>query len=118
MPGETGVTVVTTLVCFLFCTRGCGRIGRPAFPAPSDVQWVEVHWQNSGESRRENANLYLDNLRHCEERKRRSNPFFLVALWIASLALAMTAELTRHILAVITRHRVSPVASPMTGSSG
>ena len=36
MPGETGVTVVTTLVCFvLFRTRGRGRIGRPAFPAPS-----------------------------------------------------------------------------------
>jgi hypothetical protein len=38
MPGETGVTVVTLLVCFvLFCTRGCGRIERPAFPAPSDL---------------------------------------------------------------------------------
>jgi hypothetical protein len=36
MPGETGVTVVTMLVCFiLFCTRGCGCIERPAFPAPS-----------------------------------------------------------------------------------
>src|SRR5260370_37832000 len=37
MPGETGVTVVTMLVCFvLFRTRGCGCIERPAFPAPSD----------------------------------------------------------------------------------
>src|SRR5215212_11484734 len=36
MPGVSGVTVVTTLVCFLFCMRGCGRIERPAFPAPSD----------------------------------------------------------------------------------
>src|SRR6266480_6727790 len=37
MPGETGVTVVTMLVCFvLFRTRGCGRIKRPAFPAPSE----------------------------------------------------------------------------------
>src|SRR3981081_4904817 len=35
MPGNPGVTVVTTLVCFLLCTRGCGRIRRPAFPAPS-----------------------------------------------------------------------------------
>jgi hypothetical protein len=35
--------------------------------------------------------------RHCEERKRRSNPFFLYAAkWIASLALAMTAGLFRH----------------------
>ena len=32
----SGVTVVTTLVCFvLFRTRGCGCIGHPAFPAPS-----------------------------------------------------------------------------------
>src|SRR5881397_436811 len=36
MPGRSGVTVVTMLVCFiLFRTRGCGRVGRPAFPAPS-----------------------------------------------------------------------------------
>src|SRR5207248_7767603 len=35
----SGVTVVTTLVCFvLFCTRGFGCIGRPAFPAPSEFQ--------------------------------------------------------------------------------
>src|SRR5436190_19876391 len=33
----SGVTVVTTLVCFvLFRTRGCGCIVHPAFPAPSD----------------------------------------------------------------------------------
>ncbi len=32
----SGVTVVTTLVCFsFFRTRGCGCIGHPAFPAPS-----------------------------------------------------------------------------------
>src|SRR3981081_3027203 len=36
MPGNPGVTVVTTLVCFLLCTRGCGRIRRPAFPPPSE----------------------------------------------------------------------------------
>jgi hypothetical protein len=35
MPGRSGVTVVTTLVRFLFCVRGCGCIERPAFPAPS-----------------------------------------------------------------------------------
>src|SRR6266436_6302445 len=39
MPGRSGVTVVTMLVCFvLFRTRGCGCIVRPAFPAPSDFQ--------------------------------------------------------------------------------
>jgi hypothetical protein len=31
MPGRSGVTVVTTLVCFLLCTRGCGCIG-PGIP--------------------------------------------------------------------------------------
>jgi len=42
--------------------------------------------------RRENAEVCLDDERHCEERKFRSNPFFLCAAkWIASLALAMTA---------------------------
>ena len=43
MPGDAGVTVVTMLVCFVFYrTRGCGRNGRPAFPAPSDVQGQEL----------------------------------------------------------------------------
>jgi len=35
MPGVSGVTVVTNLRAFYLCTQGCGRIGRPAFPAPS-----------------------------------------------------------------------------------
>src|ERR1700686_169473 len=36
MPGYSGGPVVTMLVCFiLFRTRGCGCIGRPAFPTPS-----------------------------------------------------------------------------------
>src|ERR1035437_6899276 len=34
MPGESGVTVVTDSRVF-YTTRGCGRIGRPAFPTPS-----------------------------------------------------------------------------------
>src|SRR5665213_423885 len=36
MPGVSGVTVVTCLRAFYFCTQGCGRVERPAFPAPSD----------------------------------------------------------------------------------
>src|SRR5258705_7182700 len=48
MPGRSGVTVVTTLVCFLHCTRGCGRIERPAFPAPSDLQKAGNSGQNFG----------------------------------------------------------------------
>ena len=38
MPDDLGVTVVTNSYAFLFCMRGCGRIERPAFPAPSEFQ--------------------------------------------------------------------------------
>src|SRR3977135_4293588 len=34
MPGLTGELVVTTLVCFLLCTRGCGCIGARHSPRP------------------------------------------------------------------------------------
>src|SRR5712672_2384266 len=44
MPGRSGVTVVTMLVCFFHCMRGRGRIARPAFPAPSDFKG-EIHAQ-------------------------------------------------------------------------
>jgi hypothetical protein len=43
MPGESGVTVVTNLRVFYFYTQGCGRIERPAFPAPSDVEVQKAH---------------------------------------------------------------------------
>src|SRR6266702_4502452 len=37
MPGDSGVLVVTRVRSTTTkCTRGRGRIGRPAFPAPSD----------------------------------------------------------------------------------
>jgi hypothetical protein len=35
MPGDSGVTVVTNSYAILFCMRGCGCFGRPAFPVPS-----------------------------------------------------------------------------------
>jgi hypothetical protein len=38
MPGVSGVTVVTNACAFYHTTRGCGRIERPAFPAPSDFE--------------------------------------------------------------------------------
>ena len=53
----SGVTVVTTLVCFLLCTRGCGRIVRPAFPAPSEFQKAGLFNQTSRETRGEIAKL-------------------------------------------------------------
>src|SRR5258707_8268106 len=47
---------------------------------------------NSGDpAPRERATISVS--RHCEERKRRSNPFFLCGVrWIASLTLAMTVS--------------------------
>ena len=60
MPGETGVTVVTMLVClFLFCTRGCGRSGRPAFPAPSEFRGQDLQ-VNLARTRGEIAESHLD----------------------------------------------------------
>src|SRR5580692_6305403 len=62
MSGESDVTVVTTLVCFFICTQGCGRIERPAFPAPF-VSRAERTSTTRAKSRRGNAES-----RHCEER--------------------------------------------------
>jgi hypothetical protein len=68
MLGVSGVTVVTMLVCFYFYTRGCGRIVRPAFPAPSDSRG-ERFLHNSGASRRENAVVYLGVIARSEATK-------------------------------------------------
>src|SRR5260370_35456405 len=88
MPGETGVTVVTTLVClFFYHTRGCGCIERPAFPAPSDIQGVGHRRQTSGRTCSEIAKLCLPSLR---EAKRRSNPLFLCGSMDCFASLAMT----------------------------
>jgi len=60
MPGCSGVTVVTMLVCFyLFCTRGCGRIARPAFPAPSFSKGRDVDGKTRAKTRGEIAKLCL-----------------------------------------------------------
>jgi len=49
-----GEPVVTTLVRFLFCVRGCGCIEHPAFPAPS-LPTRDIVLQSSGVTRRESA---------------------------------------------------------------
>src|ERR1700738_5256614 len=38
----SGVTVVTNARVYYHYTRGCGRIGRPAFPAPSVIRGTKV----------------------------------------------------------------------------
>jgi hypothetical protein len=57
MPGVSGVTVVTNSRVFYY-TRGCGRIGRPAFPAPSELRGWGVYGKNS-RTRGEIAKLCL-----------------------------------------------------------
>src|ERR1700716_3002906 len=57
MPGDSGVTVVTTLVCFLFCTRGCGRIERPAFPAPSEFRGQNAQGKTRADARRDRGSV-------------------------------------------------------------
>jgi hypothetical protein len=92
MPGDSGVTVVTTLVCFLsFCTRGCGRIERRHSLRPL-YGGLRKFPANLGRNAPRERGVVSQ--RHCEEHLRRSNPFFHRAVkWIASLALAMTIVL-------------------------
>src|SRR3981081_3644417 len=58
MPGLTGELVVTTLVCFLHCTRGCGCIGARHSPRPLIFRGGDF-MHTSGASRRENAEVCL-----------------------------------------------------------
>src|SRR3981081_2455798 len=58
MPGLTGELVVTTLVCFLHCTRGCGCIGARHSPRPL-IFWGGDFLHTSGAWRRENAEVCL-----------------------------------------------------------
>ena len=43
---------------YYLCTRGCGRIARPAFRAPSQVRGRDVHCTARAQLRRENAKPY------------------------------------------------------------
>src|SRR3979490_510327 len=79
MPGDSGVTVVTMLVCFLFCTRGCGRIERPAFPAPSDFSGAGFQSKTRRPAWREHEALSENRATSLRGAKRRSNPFFSLA---------------------------------------
>jgi hypothetical protein len=58
MPGYSGATVVTTLVCFLhFAREAAGALGTRHSPRP--LFQGESFMHNSGASRRGNAELYL-----------------------------------------------------------
>src|SRR5438045_2316344 len=55
----SGVTVVTTLVCFvLFRTRGFGRIERPAFPAPSEFSGAGLQSKLARNARRDREAVF------------------------------------------------------------
>src|ERR1700741_2974019 len=91
MPGDSGVTCLTRVrYTTTYAHAALGRIGRPAFPAPSD-------WRGRNEPAKPRAThaarsrtRILPSLR---EAKRRSNPFFLiVAPWIASRSLSSGAH--------------------------
>jgi hypothetical protein len=82
-PGEL---VVTTLVWFLFSTRGYGCIGHPAFPTPS-LGGNFLH--NSGAPRRGKVEwcLYRVIARN-DATKQSTLSYCRVALWIASRSLS------------------------------
>jgi len=70
MPGRSGVTVVTMLVCLFFITHeaaGASRARHSLRPLISESGTSMA--KNSDASRRENAGSYLNlERRHCEER--------------------------------------------------
>ena len=68
MPGDFRCDRGDYARVFVFYTRGCGRIERPAFPAPSDLQKAGRFWQTSRESRGEIAKpcLYTAGCLKCE----------------------------------------------------
>jgi hypothetical protein len=46
----------------LFCMRGCGRIERPAFPAPSDVQGAGRLSKTRAQARRDREAVSANNV--------------------------------------------------------
>jgi hypothetical protein len=105
MPGLTGELVVTTLVCFLHCTRGCGCIGARHSPRPL-FSWGGDFLHTSGASRRENAKVCVIVI---ASEAKQSN-FLLVAGMDCFASLAMTAARVLHGL---TRHRPRKAGDPV-----
>src|SRR4030081_2452775 len=76
VPGRSGVTVVTTLVCFLLCTRGCGRLRRSAFPAPSEFRGQTFQLNSRENALRDGEAVSQVRATSLRGAKRRSNPTF------------------------------------------
>src|SRR5258706_11787992 len=78
---------------FVFYPRGYGRVGRPAFTAPSILRAAKRFLHNSGKSRRENAESYVKLCpRHCEEQSDEAIHSYFAATWIASRSLSSGAH--------------------------
>ena len=74
MPGVSGVTVVTSSRAFYFCTQGCGRVERPAFPAALCIlERAKSLQQTSGASRGENREAVFTSLRAANELQLKAN---------------------------------------------
>ena len=86
MPGETGVTVVTTLVCFVLKTacEAAGALSARHSLRPLNL-WGEEFMQTSGASRRGNANVYLNVIARSDSDEAIQLPFRRAKSWIASL---------------------------------
>jgi hypothetical protein len=56
----SGVTVVTNARVYYHYTRGCGRIGRPAFPAPSDLRGRNISGKPRAPARRDREAAFAD----------------------------------------------------------
>jgi hypothetical protein len=74
---DSGEPVVTNSYAFYFCIRGCGRIGRPVFPAPSVLE-RGMFLKNSGRTCCGNEKACLNRVHHSGARERdctSENPF-------------------------------------------
>src|SRR5258707_6061600 len=90
MPGDPGVTVVTNARVYYTTRAAAGASGARHSLRPLIFRGRESK-QNSGAMRGEIAKLRLESEpRHCEERRDEAIQSHYAALWIASLALAMT----------------------------
>src|SRR5882724_9159605 len=70
-----------TRMLILFCMRGCGRIARPAFPAPSEWEGEEAKNKTRVNMRGEIAESCS---RHCEEQSDEAIHSSLIPGWCAS----------------------------------
>jgi hypothetical protein len=87
-PGVSGKPVVTRLVClFHFAREAAGAVGTRLSRRPLCLRGQKF-LNDSGASRERGC----VSRRHCEGRKRRSNPFFFAAKWIASRSMSSGAR--------------------------